>query len=300
MSLFTKAVKLSTRAIKKGGSNKARGRKGKEALAKERLANKAQRADSQVKKNRQYAGGAAKARGAAIDREDKKLKKLKDRYEKNPTPKLKEDIQRVSNVIGNMKKAQKGEPDAYGKGANKKDIRVKGTAGSLPKDKATLVHQGKVRKAGDKVGVQFLKKQPVKVDPKAPKETLPPMKKQLTLKSLNKLREKKGLPPLKKLPNIGGRVKKIKRAKGGVIKTAKASWMDGLTKKQIDEILGRPTRDSSGVKTSKVKKPTKIRTAKAGGTVKPKKSVYKTGGTIKRKSGGKIGPQRGWGKARTK
>jgi hypothetical protein len=38
---------------------------------------------------------------------------------------------------------------------------------------------------------------------------------------------------------------------------------------------------------------------KAGGTVKPKKSVYKTGGTIKRKSGGKISPQKGWGKARS-
>ena len=84
---------------------------------------------------------------------------------------------------------------------------------------------------------------------------------------------------------------------------AKASWMDGLTKKQIDEILGRPTRDSSGVKKSGIKKkskPIKVKPAKAGGALKPKKSAYKTGGVVKRNTGGRIAPSKGWGKARIK
>ena len=251
MSLFTKAVKLSTRAIKKGGSNKSRTKSGKKTLAEERAAKKALSADKAVAKNRQDAGGVAAGRARAIVSSEKRLGMLEKKVKSltgKPKKDMKEEIERLKIGISNKKGAQQGKRDQFGLGGLK-DIEVKGTAGSLPKDKATLVHQGKVRKAGDKVGVKFLKKQPVKVDPKAPKETLPPMKKQLTLKSLNKLREKKGLPPLKKLPNIGGRVKKIKRAKGG--------------------------------------------------TVKPKKSVYKTGGTIKRKSGGKISPQRGWGKARS-
>jgi|TARA_B110000285_G_C15140269_1_gene630252 hypothetical protein len=114
---------------------------------------------------------------------------------------------------------------------------------------------------------------------------------------------------------VGGLVTKrktggtIKREHGGKIQMAKASWMDGLTKKQIDEILGRPTRDSSGVKKSgitivpkkkKKSKPIKVKPAKAGGALKPKKSAYKTGGVVKRNTGGRIAPSKGWGKARIK
>ena len=307
MALITKAGKLFTRAL---GSNKTRTEKGKKALAEDRIARRALSAGRNVAKNRQDAGGAVAARKQAIKGAEKKLKEMNVRYEKNPTPKLKEDIKLMGNRIGNMKDAQQGKPDQFGKGGLK-DIKVDGNAGSLPKDKAKLEHQGAIRAAGDKAGVKFLKKQPVKVDPKAPKETLPPMKRQLTLASFNKFLKKKGLPPVKSLPKIGNRVKRIKKKTGGIIKRehggkiqmAKASWMDGLTKKQIDEILGRPTRDSSGVKKSGIKKkskPIKVKPAKAGGALKPKKSAYKTGGVVKRNTGGRIAPSKGWGKARIK
>ena len=42
------------------------------------------------------------------------------------------------------------------------------------------------------------------------------------------------------------------------------SWMKGLTQGEIDAILGRPTRDSSGVKRSDKKKKKKVITAKEG------------------------------------
>ena len=121
------------------------------------------------------------------------------------------------------------------------------------------------------------------------------------LKAKRKAAEKKT-----KKKSTGGT---IKREHGGKIQMAKASWMDGLTKKQIDEILGRPTRDSSGVKKSgitivpkkkKKSKPIKVKPAKAGGALKPKKSAYKTGGVVKRNTGGRIAPSKGWGKARIK
>ena len=53
-------------------------------------------------------------------------------------------------------------------------------------------------------------------------------------------------------------------------KVAQADWMKGLSQKEIDQILGKPLRDASGVKHSqkkKKKKPTKVRKAKVGGKV---------------------------------
>ena len=53
-------------------------------------------------------------------------------------------------------------------------------------------------------------------------------------------------------------------------KVAQADWMKGLSRKEIDQILGKPLRDASGVKHSqkkKKKKPTKVRKAKVGGKV---------------------------------
>ena len=59
------------------------------------------------------------------------------------------------------------------------------------------------------------------------------------------------------------------RKKGGQIKTASSSWMDGLSQSQIDEILGKPPTDSSGVKRSQKKpvKAKKTRVAKSGGAI---------------------------------
>jgi len=69
-----------------------------------------------------------------------------------------------------------------------------------------------------------------------------------------------------------------KYKKGG--KVAAADWMQGLSQKEIDEILGNPTRDASGVKRHTKRKKNKphkkkvvMRTAKAGGQV-----VKKAGG----------------------
>ena len=66
-----------------------------------------------------------------------------------------------------------------------------------------------------------------------------------------------------------------KYAKGG--KVAAADWMQGLSQKEIDEILGNPTRDASGVKRHTKRKKNKphkkkvvMRTAKAGGQVMKK------------------------------
>jgi len=69
-------------------------------------------------------------------------------------------------------------------------------------------------------------------------------------------------------------VKKYKKGK----QVAAADWMQGLSQKEIDEILGNPTRDASGVKRhtkrKKINKPKKkkvsIRTAKTGGKVMKK------------------------------
>ena len=70
----------------------------------------------------------------------------------------------------------------------------------------------------------------------------------------------------------GGQV--VKKYKEGK-QVASAAWMENLSQKQIDEILGKPTRDASGVKRhtkrKKINKPKKkkvcIQTAKTGGKV---------------------------------
>ena len=75
---------------------------------------------------------------------------------------------------------------------------------------------------------------------------------------------------------------------GGKKKVAKADWMQGLSPAQIQEILGGPTRDASGVLRSTKKKPTKkkkVVKAMGGGKVKG----YKKGGPITyRITGGQV------------
>jgi len=64
---------------------------------------------------------------------------------------------------------------------------------------------------------------------------------------------------------------KVRKDGGQVVKKDQqvaAAWMKGLSQKEIDQILGKPTRDASGVKHSqKKKKSTKVRKAKVGGKV---------------------------------
>ena len=91
--------------------------------------------------------------------------------------------------------------------------------------------------------------------------------------------ERRGGPRVNR--KTGGQVVK-KYAKGKQV--ASADWMQGLSQKEIDEILGKPTRDASGVKRhtkrKKINKPKKkkvsIRTAKTGGQVMKKAA----GGTM--------------------
>ena len=73
---------------------------------------------------------------------------------------------------------------------------------------------------------------------------------------------------------VGGELKqrpKVRKDGGQVVKKdtqVAAAWMKGLSQKEIDQILGKPTRDASGVKHSqKKKKSTKVRKAKVGGKV---------------------------------
>ena len=67
---------------------------------------------------------------------------------------------------------------------------------------------------------------------------------------------------------------KVRKDGGQVVKKDQqvaAAWMKGLSQKEIKQILGAPTTDSSGVtrhsKKKKTKKPTKVRKAKVGGKV---------------------------------
>ena len=83
------------------------------------------------------------------------------------------------------------------------------------------------------------------------------------------------------LRKAGGQV--VKKYKEGK-QVASADWMQGLSQKRIDEILGRPSTDKEGVKRhtkrKKINKPKKkkvsIRTAKTGGQV------------VKKAAGGKM------------
>lgn len=91
--------------------------------------------------------------------------------------------------------------------------------------------------------------------------------------------KKRGMKPMKKGGPIGSTTKPKKRPVDGIKMAAEQpSWMKGLTQGEIDAILGRPTRDSGGVKRSekKKKKKKKTVTARTGGQV------------ISKKNGGKV------------
>ena len=89
---------------------------------------------------------------------------------------------------------------------------------------------------------------------------------------------------------------------GTKMAAAQPSWMKGLTQSEIDSILGRPTRDSSGVKRSdkKKKKKKNVITAKEGRKVLKPVDQTKNPGLAKlptkvrnnmgfAKDGGKVG-----------
>lgn len=89
--------------------------------------------------------------------------------------------------------------------------------------------------------------------------------------------KKRGMKPMKK----GGPLNSTRpkeRPVDGIKTAALPSWMKGLSQSEIDSILGRPSRDSGGVKRSekKKKKKKKTVTARTGGQV------------ISKKNGGKV------------
>jgi len=63
----------------------------------------------------------------------------------------------------------------------------------------------------------------------------------------------------------------IKKSGGKIVdkkqQMAAADWMQGLSQKEIEEILGKPSRDKEGVKRSDKKTTTKTRAAKSGGSI---------------------------------
>ena len=123
--------------------------------------------------------------------------------------------------------------------------------------------------------------------------------------------KKRNMKPMKKGGPIGSTTKPKERPVDG-IKTAAAqpSWMKGLTQGEIDAILGRPTRDSEGVKRSdkKKKKKKKVITAKEGRKVLRPVDQTKNPGLAKlptkvrnnmgfAKKGGKVSYRKGGGQA---
>ena len=123
--------------------------------------------------------------------------------------------------------------------------------------------------------------------------------------------KKRNMKPMKKGGPIGSTTKPKERPVDG-IKTAAAqpSWMKGLSQKEIDSILGKPSRDSEGVKRSdkKKKKKKKVITAKEGRKVLRPVDQTKNPGLAKlptkvrnnmgfAKKGGKVSYRKGGGQA---
>lgn len=122
--------------------------------------------------------------------------------------------------------------------------------------------------------------------------------------------KKRGMKPMKKGGPIGSTTKPKERPVDGIKMAAEQpSWMKGLTQGEIDAILGRPTRDSSGVKRSdKKKKKKKVITAKEGRKVLKSVDQTKNPGLAKlptkvrnnmgfAKKGGKVSYRKGGGQA---
>ena len=124
--------------------------------------------------------------------------------------------------------------------------------------------------------------------------------------------KKRGMKPMKRGGPIGSTTKPKERPVDG-IKTAAAqpSWMKGLSQKEIDSILGKPSRDSEGVLRSdkkKKKKKKKVITAKEGRKVLKPVDQAKNPGLAKlptkvrnnmgfAKKGGKVSYRKGGGQA---
>jgi len=72
--------------------------------------------------------------------------------------------------------------------------------------------------------------------------------------------------------DVQQKLKGVVKQSGGKIvdkkqQMAAADWMQGLSQKEIEEILGKPSRDKEGVKRSDKKTTTKTRAAKSGGSI---------------------------------
>jgi len=124
--------------------------------------------------------------------------------------------------------------------------------------------------------------------------------------------KKRNMKPMKKGGPIGSTTKPKERPVDGIkMAAAKPAWMKGLSQKEIDSILGAPSRDSEGVLRSdkkKKKKKKKVITAKEGRKVLKPVDQTKNPGLAKlptkvrnnmgfAKKGGKVSYRKGGGQA---
>ena len=123
--------------------------------------------------------------------------------------------------------------------------------------------------------------------------------------------KKRNMKPMKKGGPIGSTTKPKERPVDGIkMAAAQPSWMKGLSQKEIDSILGKPSRDSEGVLRSdkKKKKKKKVITAKEGRKVLRPVDQTKNPGLAKlptkvrnnmgfAKKGGKVSYRKGGGQA---
>ena len=123
--------------------------------------------------------------------------------------------------------------------------------------------------------------------------------------------KKRNMKPMKRGGPLNSTRPKERPVDGIKMAAEQPSWMKGLTQGEIDAILGRPTRDSSGVKRSdkkKKKKNKKVITAKEGRKVLKPVDQTKNPGLAKlptkvrnnmgfAKKGGKVSYRKGGGQA---
>ena len=124
--------------------------------------------------------------------------------------------------------------------------------------------------------------------------------------------KKRNMKPMKRGGPIGSTTKPKERPVDGIkMAAAQPSWMKGLSQKEIDSILGKPSRDSEGVLRSdkkKKKKKKKVITAKEGRKVLKPVDQAKNPGLAKlptkvrnnmgfAKKGGKVSYRKGGGQA---
>ena len=121
--------------------------------------------------------------------------------------------------------------------------------------------------------------------------------------------KKRNMKPMKEGGSLRSTKPKKRPVDGIKMAAEQPSWMKGLTQGEIDSILGKPSRDSSGVKRSdKKKKKKKVITAKEGRKVLKSVDQTKNPGLAKlptkvrnnmgfAKKGGKVSYRKGGGQA---